>query len=826
MKTLVSVPIVLGSVLILAGQPASDAPTAWEDAPATLRLLEALGGPHADRSLAAYPGRTADLTPQELTAVIRRYCQVCHNDALLTGNLSMQDFAVERVEQSVPLTEIGERMIRKLRAGMMPPPGIPRPGADTLLALVETLEHRIDSAAAENPNPGIRTFPRLNRAEYESVIYDLLALKVDAGDWLPLDSKSENFDNIADAQALSPTLLEAYLNAATEISLLAVGDPDAAAVNRTYTSPEYVSQHPWDHVEGTPFGTRGGMVVDHIFPADGEYFIETTFRSGSNSRLHDLDVSIDGENVATLPYESFGRGVPLRTDPIFIRAGQHRVSVAFIKQSEGPYEDLIRPHDWSLAGGGSGGAGITTLPHLKDLVIGGPHNPTGVSDTPSRRRIFSCRPTSPTEEEGCARAIISDLVTRAYRRPATADDVDGLMLFYESGSAAGTFEDGIRSALEAILASPHFVFRIERETGVQPGENYLLSDIDLANRLSFFLWGSPPDERLLSLASRGELRAEGALEREARRMLADPRSEALGPRFVNQWLRLPDVYLNRPDPNFFPNFDENLAHAMVAETEMFFNHLVREDRSLLELYNADYTFVEERLARHYGFEDVAGDYFRLVPSDPTRKGIFGHGSVLVLTSLANRTSPVLRGKWVMEVLLGTPPPPPPPGVPALEETEGSADGKFITTRQRMEMHRANPVCSSCHKFMDPIGLALDNFDVTGKWRMRENGQPLDTQGELYDGTPVSNPGELVDALLARPIPLVRTFTLNLMAYAMGRRVEYHDQPALRKIVKTAEEDGYKMSSFILGIVNSEPFRMKRAVAVAEEDAEVEAIDRQ
>ena len=825
MKTLVLVPIVLGSVLILAGQPASDLPGEWDDVPATLRVLGAPGAFDTGRSLATYPDRAADLTPEELTSVIRRYCQVCHNDALLTGNLSMEEFAVERVEQSDPLTEIGERMIRKLRAGMMPPPGIPRPGPDTLLALVETLEHRIDSAAVANPNPGIRTFPRLNRAEYESMIDDLLALKVNAGDWLPLDSKSENFDNIADAQALSPTLLEAYLNAATEISFLAVGDPDAPAVNRTYTNPEYVSQHPWDHVEGTPFGTRGGMVVDHIFPADGEYFFEMTFRSGSNSRLHDLDVSIDGENVATLPYENFGRGVPLRTDPIFVRAGQHRVSVAFIKQSEGPYEDLIRPHDWSLAGGGSGGAGITTLPHLKDLVIGGPHSPTGVSDTPSRRRIFGCRPTSASEEEGCARRIISDLVTRAYRRPATAEDVDGLMLFYESGSAAGTFEDGIRNALEAILASPHFVFRIERETGVQPGANYLLSDIDLANRLSFFLWGSPPDDRLLALASRGELRVEGALEREARRMLADPRSEALGPRFVNQWLRLPDVYLNRPDPNFFPNFDENLARAMVTETEMFFNHLVREDRSIFELYNADYTYAEERLARHYGFEDVAGGSFRRVRSDPTRKGIFGHGSVLVLTSLANRTSPVLRGKWVMEVLLGTPPPPPPPGVPALEETEGAADGKFITTRQRMEMHRANPVCSSCHKFMDPIGLALDNFDVTGKWRVRENGQPLDTRGELYDGTPVSNPGELVDALLARPIPLVRTFTLNLMAYAMGRRVEYHDQPALRKIVGEAEEDGYRMSSFIVGIVNSEPFRMKRAVAVAE-DTEAEGIDRQ
>jgi hypothetical protein len=772
--------------------------------------------------LDTYRGEAADLTREELSGVVRQYCQVCHNNVMLTGNLSMEGFAVETVADAA---ETGEKMIRKLRAGMMPPPGMPRPGPDTLLALVETLENDIDAAAALNPNPGIRTFPRLNRPEYESMIYDLLALKVNAGDWLPLDAKSENFDNIADAQALSPTLLEAYLNGAREISRLAVGDANAPAINRTYTQPEYLSQHPWDRIEGAPFGTRGGMVVDHIFPVDAEYFLEMTFRAGGNSRLHDIDVSIDGENVATLPYEGFERGVALRTEPIFMRAGQHQVSVAFVRKSEGPYEDLIRPHDWSLAGGGSGGAGITTLPHLEDLVIGGPFNATGISDTPSRQRIFVCRPTSAAEEESCAREIIGSLVTNAYRRPATEGDVDGLMMFYESGAEDGTFEDGVRTALEAILASPHFVFRIEREQDVTPGENYRLSGVDLANRLSFFLWGSPPDDELLSLASQGELREGGELERQARRMLADPRAEALGSRFVAQWLRLPDLYLNHPNPNFFPNFDQNLADLMATETQMFFNYLVSEDRSFFEFYNADYSFMNERLARHYGYANVAGDHFRRVQSDPNRKGILGHGSVLVLTALPDRTSPVLRGKWVMEVLLGTPPPPPPAGVPALEETSGSVAGQFITTRQRMETHRASPVCQSCHKFMDPMGLALDNFDVTGQWRVRENGQPLDTRGEMYDGTPLSNPAELVEALLKRPTPLVRTFTLNLMAYAMGRRVEYTDQPALRRVVKAAEEDGFKMSSFIVAVVNSEPFLMKRAVAVAE-DTEVNGNDRQ
>lgn len=823
MKTLVAAPILLGTVLVLVGQPTSTdrSKTGESDVFAGISTSPSASASHAALGLDTNRGEAADLTREELSGVVRQYCQVCHNNVMLTGNLSMEGFAVETVADAA---ETGEKMIRKLRAGMMPPPGMPRPGPDTLLALVETLENDIDAAAALNPNPGIRTFPRLNRPEYESMIYDLLALEVNAGDWLPLDAKSENFDNIADAQALSPTLLEAYLNGAREISRLAVGDANAPAINRTYTQPEYLSQHPWDRIEGAPFGTRGGMVVDHIFPVDAEYFLEMTFRAGGNSRLHDIDVSIDGENVATLPYEGFERGVALRTEPIFMRAGQHQVSVAFVRKSEGPYEDLIRPHDWSLAGGGSGGAGITTLPHLEDLVIGGPFNATGVSDTPSRQRIFVCRPTSAAEEESCAREIIGSLVTNAYRRPATEGDVDGLMMFYESGAEDGTFEDGVRTALEAILASPHFVFRIEREQDVTPGENYRLSGVDLANRLSFFLWGSPPDDELLSLASQGELREGGELERQARRMLADPRAEALGSRFVAQWLRLPDLYLNHPNPNFFPNFDQNLADLMATETQMFFNYLVSEDRSFFEFYNADYSFMNERLARHYGYANVAGDHFRRVQSDPNRKGILGHGSVLVLTALPDRTSPVLRGKWVMEVLLGTPPPPPPAGVPALEETSGSVAGQFITTRQRMETHRASPVCQSCHKFMDPMGLALDNFDVTGQWRVRENGQPLDTRGEMYDGTPLSNPAELVEALLKRPTPLVRTFTLNLMAYAMGRRVEYTDQPALRRVVKAAEEDGFKMSSFIVAVVNSEPFLMKRAVAVAE-DTEVNGNDR-
>jgi hypothetical protein len=496
-----------------------------------------------------------------------------------------------------------------------------------------------------------------------------------------------------------------------------------------------------------------------------------------------------------------------------VSAGQHRVSATFVRRFDGPYEDLIRPHDWSMAGGGSGGDGVTTLPHLQDLIVGGPIEATGISETASRKRIFTCRPTTSEEEEPCARDVIGRLASSAYRRPVDAEEVEGMMRFFRDGQQRGGFEAGVRSSLEAILASPFFVLRLEREPqGVEPGAVYQLADMDLASRLSFFLWGTPPDDELVRMAEQGDLNDVAELERQTRRMLADPRSDALGRRFAAQWLRLQDLYKVRPDPNFFPNFDETLADAMHRETELFFNHLVRENRSALELLDADYTFVNERLARHYGMSGVAGDEFRRVQyTDGVRSGLLGQGSVLVLTSLANRTSPVLRGKWVMEVLMGTPPPPPPPGVPDLEETKGTQDGVRLTTRERMELHRANPTCNACHRFMDPIGLALDNFDVTGQWRLRENGMGLDTRGEFYDGSAITNPSEVADALLKRPIPLVRNLTENLMAYATARRMEYYDQPAIRRIVDEVERDGaYPMADLIVEVVTSDAFRLKRA----------------
>ena len=788
----------------------------------------------------ATPARTAAQAPTPVTstprttpvaaaaatnhnAVIKRYCIGCHNEKRKdnSGGLALETFDVAKAADHAA---VAEKMIVKLQAGMMPPPGASRPDAATYASLISALETTIDTRAAARPNPGRRTFPRLNRAEYRRAIHELLDLDVDASKWLPLDTMSANFDNIADEQALSPTLLESYLNAAADISRMAIGDRNAQGVDHTYTAPAYVSQHPWDRVPGAPYGTRGGLVIDHVFPADGEYVFEVTLNGGDNARYEDIDISVEGGRVALLPYENLpaggadGRGANgIMTEPVMVKAGQQKVAAAFVRRSDGPYEDLIRPHDWSFAGGGSGGGGITTLPHMRDLIIRGPFKTTGVSQTPTRQRIFTCRPTSQDEEVRCAREIVSDLAAEAYRRPVNLREVDRLMPFYQKGAAnGGGFEGGVRSALEAVLSSPHFIFRLEREPETaRTGNTYRVADLDLASRLSFFLWGTSPDKELVTIASQGKLSDPVTLERQTRRMLADPRAEALASRFAAQWLRLQDIDKVKPDPNFYPNFDDNLAAMMRRETQLFFTDLVRTDRSLLDLYRADYTFLNERLARHYGIPGVAGGEFRKVQyPDNRRIGVLGQGSMLVQTSLANRTSPVLRGKWVMEVLLGTPPPPPPPDVPDLEASGEAKDGRMLTTRERMEIHRKNPTCNSCHRFMDPIGLALDNFDVTAKWRAREFGSELDTKGDFYDGTPITSPNELVAALMKRPTPMVRTFTENLMAYALGRRVEYFDQPTIRAIARKAETDNYKMSAFILGVVKSEPFRMKRVEAPA------------
>ncbi len=809
------------SSLVLAGTPLlASAPGAAASPAALGRLARVSFHPVSARPAAP------SIPDETLSEVLQRTCAGCHSEQRRSGNLSLADFDVTRAHEK---PEITEKMIVKLRADMMPPPGVKRPGADTLVALVETLERNVDQVAAKQPNAGGRTFQRLNRAEYARSIQNLLGLQIDAGKWLPLDTKSANFDNIADVQLPSAMLLDSYLDAAAEISRLAVGDPHASTGTSTYNIPRLGSQ--WERAEGAPVGTRGGTSVVHNFPADGEYVFNIALHAIPTGELYGLaapfdqriEVSVNGERVALLEVDRWmgqrdPNGLNLKTNPIPVRAGPQRITAAFVRTFEGPVNDLLAPYDHSIADTQIGAEyGITNESHMRELSITGPFHPTGVSETPTRQKIFSCRPTMAAEERPCAEEIVSRLAPEAYRRPISPEELGDLMDFYAQGAEAGGFEEGIRMALEAMLSSPHFILRFEElPANAKPGQTYPIAGIDLASRLSFFLWGTPPDEELLALAERGKLADRKVLEQQARRMLADPRSEALATRFAAQWLRLSDLDLVHPDALQFPNFYEQLAESMKRETELFFYDLVREDRSLLDFYTADYTFVNERLARHYGIPGVTGEHFRKVayPTDQ-RRGILGHGSVLTLTSVANRTSPVLRGKWVMEVLMGTPPPPPPPNVPALEDTEGASEGRMLTTRERMEMHRASPACRSCHNFMDPIGLALDNYDVTGQWRIRENGMPLDTRGDFYDGTPVTSPRELNEVLLKRPIPLVRTFTENLMAYALGRRVEYYDQPTVRSIARAAAEDEYRMSDFILGVVQSDAFRMKTAAGSSE-----------
>jgi hypothetical protein len=780
-----------------------------------------------------------DIPAATLTEVVRQYCVVCHNDQMMTGNVSFQTLEVERAAEFAP---VAERMIRKLRAGMMPPPGAPRPSPDTLLALVETLERKVDEAARLAPNLGDRRFTRITTAEYERIVKDLLDLEVDASRWLPTDVKVGVFDNTAAGQALSTTVLEAFLRAAGEVSRMAIGDPAAVSYSTKYVNPVEVSQHPWDHVEGAPFGTRGGIVVTHTFPVDGEYVfqIEKQLGVGNQASMEDIDISIDGQNVALimLPHGGSGGrqgggfggggdgegrgGGGIRTEPIFVTAGQHQVSAAWVNLIEGPYEDRFQPTAWSWAGTQGNDYGITGLAHLTELIVTGPVKSSGVSDTPSRQRVFTCKPASSAQERSCAESIIKNLASKAYRRPVTAEETADLLALYDATAADEGFEIGIRTTLQAILASPQFVFRFELQPAdVAAGETYRLSGVDLATRLSFFLWAAAPDQELLQLGQSGRLLDRRVLEQQVQRLLKDPRSESLGTRFLHQWLRLEDVGKVWPEPTLFPDFSTQLRDAMVQESEMLFEHLVREDRSVLELFSADYSFLNERLAKHYEIDGIAGDEMRLVkyPAGSPRRGIFAHGSVLQLTSMSDRTSPVQRGKWVMEVLMGTPPPPPPPNVPAFEASPPAAEGRRLTTRERMERHRTAPVCSSCHRFIDPIGLSLDNFDAVGKWRIRENMQALDTRGQFYDGTPVATPTELSTVLLKRPIPLVRNFTNRLLSYAIGRPTEYYDQPTIRAITQAAEKDGYKISSLIMGVVMSDPFLMRQAQTTTSEGAE-------
>src|SRR5688500_6994586 len=695
--------------------------------------------------MAPVPSHAMALTPAAQVELVKQYCTGCHNDRARAGELTLAGWNATRASAERDLTE---KMIHKLRAGMMPPAGARRPEAASVAHLVSALESRMDAAAAAAPDPGWRPFQRLNRAEYTREISHLLDLDVDVTAFLPADTISDGFDNVADVQTFSPTLMEGYLRAASHIAMLAIDDPDSAPTQATFRLPKTASQ--MERVEGAPIGTRGGVSVEHTFAADGDYVFSMDFFAeplgylfGNTRPGEEIEVSLDGARLALLPIDprlsEEKTGLTIKTPPLQVSAGTHRVTAAFIQRYEGLINDLIAPIDHTMADTEIGIAfGITTLPHLRSLSIVGPHRVTGVSDTPSRRRVFSCRPLSQAEETPCAGDIVRRVATQAFRRPVSDKDHGRLMTFYARGRKEKNFEFGVTKALEAILASPQFLFRVEEAPLKWTTSIHRLGEYELASRLSFFVLGSGPDAELLKLAGQGSLGLPGALSKQAKRLLQSPRGDALATRFASQWLRLQDLERVIPDPILYPYSDQTLSLALKKETELFVESLVREDRSVLDLLTADYTYVNERVARHYGIANVTGANFRRVTLPEDRRGILGHGSVLTLTSIADRTSPVMRGKWVMEVLLGSPPPPPLPNVPALEETRGTTDsGRPLTVRERMEQHRSNPQCTSCHRVIDPLGLALENFDATGKWRIRDGGVTVDTKGQLFDGSSVT-----------------------------------------------------------------------------------------
>jgi cytochrome c551/c552 len=791
------------------------------------------------RSLILVIGAVAVMSGQEPQALLDQYCVTCHNAKLKTGGLALDKLDLQHVDANA---ESWEKVVRKLRAGLMPPAGALRPDRRALDGLAGAVEGALDHAAAANPNPGRTPLHRMNRGEYANAIRDLLAVDVDAATLLPADDSSNGFDNIADVLGVSPALLERYVAAAAKISRLAVGDPETAPLDVTYTVRGDLSQS--STLDGLPLGTRGGAMVRHNFPLDGEYLIKLSLMKlsfgqvfGEGAEGQELEVTLNGQRVKLYKLDEVpmffmkakpGPSAPTEplTEPVAERvkmtpdihlefklnakAGPQTLGVAFLQKSYEANEDLVhRPGASTFDPNIGMQYGYDTVPHLARVDITGPYHATGPGDTPSRRRIFVCHPTAPADEIPCARKILSNLAQRAFRRAPSDSDLESLLSFYQQERNKGaSFEAGIEIALRRILADPEFVFRFEATpANVAPGERYRIGDTELASRLSFFLWSSIPDDELLRLAIQGKLHEPAVLERETRRMLADERASALATNFAGQWLYLRDLKSSNPDGREFPDFDDNLRQAFQRETELLFESVLHEDRPVLDLLNADYTFVNERLARHYGIPNVYGPDFRRVPvPSDARRGLLGQGSMLLVTSNANRTSPVQRGKWILENLLGSPPPLPPPNVPPLKESSELA--RATSVRERMEQHRANPVCAGCHKIMDPIGLTLENFDGVGQWRSMDSGFKIDASGQLVDGTRVDGPSSLRKALLDRPEAFVGTMTEKLLMYAVGRETKYYDMPVVRAIMNDSAHDRYRFSELVLGIVKSAPFQMR------------------
>jgi hypothetical protein len=758
-------------------------------------------------------GQSTDTASQQ--AFVNRNCAGCHNDKLKSGNFSWAQVDLAHVDHTA---EPAEKAIRMLRAGMMPPPGVPRPEPAATTAFVTSLEAGIDRKAAAQPNPGAPALHRLNRTEYHNSIRDLLAVDVDVASLLPADDMSHGFDNMADVLTVSPALMEGYIRAGSRISRAAVGDSHAAAITATYHLSRVVNQ--LRHVEGTPFGTRGGLAAIHDFPADGEYVFRTSLYYdicgplfGKNQgKGQQIEIAVNGERVALINLDpNLVFTDDQVTPPVKIKAGPQKVSASFIQKFEGPMEDSVMPFEQSLIDLNNADIpGLTSLPHLRELKIVGPKNVTGMSDTPSRRKIFTCRPAAGADEVPCVKKIVSALARQAYRRPVTDSDLEDLLSVYQQSRNTADFETGIRTVIQSIITDPEFVFRFERApANVAQGTNYRISDLELASRLSYFLWSSAPDDQLITVASQGKLKDPSILDQQVRRMLKDPRSEALASIFAGEWLQLQNLRDVQPDAFLYPNFNKNLAESMRRETELFFDSVMRDDRNVLDLLTANYTFVDELLAKHYGIPDVLGTRFRRVTlNDENRFGLLGQASILTLTSVSNRTSPVQRGKWVMLVLLGTPPPPPPGEVPKLKENE--ENGKLQSVRERMEQHRKNEPCRSCHQLMDPIGLALENFDGIGAWRNKDFGFPIDASSKMFDGAKLDGPISLRKAILSHSDAFIGNFTEKLLAYGVGRVVDYRDMPVIRSIARDAARNDNRFSAFVSGIVKSGPFQMRRA----------------